>query len=408
MKLCKLCGRSALQPGLDFGDQALTNRFLHSPEEPQYMHPLSLAVCAACGLVQLTDAAPPPEVRSRFPWLSYNEPESHLDDLVRHICRLPDLDSTVTVAGLSYKDESTLRRLRASGLGKTWVADPADLGIDHPLGGIESIQQSLTRPTAQRLTRKHGRSDVVIVRHVLEHAHDLHEFLNGLRELVAPGGYLVVEVPDAGRALEQGDYSTVWEEHIFYFTPATLQQCFALTGFEVVFLNSYFYTHENSLVAIVRPSAGEFACLSPDRLHAEVRRFNEFQARFPQVRSGMTDYLERTRRAGPVALLGAGHLSAAFINLLGLDSCIDFIADDNPNKQGLYMPGSRCPIVGSQELVERDVRLCLMTVRPEIEETVVRKNRAFTERGGRLASIFPGSPYALALQHRRASAAPLA
>ena len=36
-----------------------------------------------------------------------------------------------------------------------------------------------------------------------------------------------------------------------------------------------------------------------------------------------------------------------------------------------------------------------MTVRPEIEEAVAAKNAAFTARGGRLASVFPDSPYSL-------------
>ena len=44
-------------------------------------------------------------------------------------------------------------------------------------------------------------------------------------------------------------------------------------------------------------------------------------------------------------MLGAGHLSGAFINLYGLAEQIEFVADDNPNKQGLLMPGSRLPIL---------------------------------------------------------------
>ncbi len=59
------------------------------------------------------------------------------------------------------------------------------------------------------------------------------------------------------------------------------------------------------------------------------------------------------------------------------------------------MPGSRAPILPSAQLAGRGVPLCLMTVRPEIEEAVAGRNQAFTAGGGRLASIFPGSPYAL-------------
>ena len=69
---------------------------------------------------------------------------------------------------------------------------------------------------------------------------------------MSPEGYVVFEVPDATRALDRLDYTTVWEEHVLYFTPATLRGCLERAGFEVVSLESYPYTLENSLVAIVR------------------------------------------------------------------------------------------------------------------------------------------------------------
>jgi hypothetical protein len=59
------------------------------------------------------------------------------------------------------------------------------------------------------------------------------------------------------------------------------------------------------------------------------------------------------------------------------------------------MPGSKAPILPSSALVDRDIRLCLMTVRAEIEDAVAAKNAAFTAKGGILASIFPESTYAL-------------
>jgi hypothetical protein len=396
MGACKICGQPAGRAWLDFGEQALTNRFLRSADEPEYVHPLAIGVCETCGTVQLGSLAPPEEICPRFDWITYNEPESHLDDLADVICRLPGLGPNSVVCGLSYKDESTLRRLRERGLVQSWLADrQADLGIDHPLGAIESIQQNLTRSTAGRLAKKHGRPDVVILRHVLEHSHDIHEVLNALRDLAAPGGYVVLEMPDATRALERRDYSTVWEEHVFYFTPTTLRHCLARAGFDVVFLQSYFYTLENSLVAIVKASAGAGAAPVPTEVRSEVERMQRFIDEFPRSRARHADEFARTCKEGKVALLGAGHLSCAFINLLGLEKYVDFVADDNPHKQGLFMPGSRVPILGSAQLVARNVRLCLMTVRPEIEEVVARKNQAFTARGGRLASIFPDSPYAL-------------
>src|SRR5262249_7150308 len=155
-----------------------------------------------------------------------------------------------------------------------------------------------------------------------------------------------------------------------------LRGCLGRAGFEVVSLNSYPYTLENSLVVIARATN---TLATPVADPADIARANRFVREFPRVRDRVCRQL---RDRGRLARLGAGHLTGAFVNLYGLAEQVEFVADDNANKQGLFMPGSRLPILPSSELVSREVDLCLMTVRPEIEDAVAAKNAAFTARGG--------------------------
>ena len=104
---------------------------------------------------------------------------------------------------------------------------------------------------------------------------------------------------------------------------------------------------------------------------------------------------EYQRSRGTIALFGAGHLAATFINLLGVKTFIEFVVDDHPAKRGLFMPGSRLPIRGSVSLNKGDVKLCLMSLNPESEEKVMSNNQSFINRGGVFASIFPASTHAL-------------
>lgn len=398
MATCRLCRRDGISEWLDFGPQALTNRFLRSRDEAEYLHPCKLGVCRTCGTLQLESPVPVDEMRPRFDWISYNEPESHLDEVAGVVAQLPGVSTASTVGGLTYKDESTLRRLNKLGLSNTWLAHVKDdLGVESPLGGIESVQDRLTAHTAGRLAAKFGRPDVLLVRHVLEHAYDIHEVLAATRALVKPGGYVLFEMPDARKALERYDYTTVWEEHLFYFTPATLRNCFALAGYEVAYLNRFYYSQEDVLVAVVKPAAGPLPLPTADReLAYELDRADRFIRSFPRCRDRVRETVAGfASTRGKVAMLGAGHLSGAFINLYGLEDTIDFVADDNPKKHGLFMPGSKAPILPSGELVGRDIKLCLMTVRAEIEDAVAAKNAAFTARGGVLASVFPESKYSL-------------
>ena len=78
-----------------------------------------------------------------------------------------------------------------------------------------------------------------------------------------------------------------------------------------------------------------------------------------------------------------------------VEDAIDCVIDDNPHKRGLFMPGSRLPIVGSSALLERGIRLCLLSLNPIGEQKVIEKNAAFVAAGGAFASIFPASERAL-------------
>lgn len=396
---CRFCAAEQRRDLLDFGPQPLTNRYLATAQEREFVFPFVIAQCSGCGVLQLAHVPEPHELRSRFPWITYNEPESHLDDVVTRIMALPGVGPHSSVTGISYKDDTTLARLGRLGLGHAWRIDlAADLGGDDPGAGLETLQRLLTPQAAESLADDHGRADVVIVRHVLEHAHHPGTFLAAIVRLTKPGGHVVFEVPDCTRSLDLCDYSMPWEEHVAYFTPVTLRIALERHGFEIVSLLEYPYSHENSLVVLcrapeeltIRQSFGTKAAIEADLVRG-ARYALEFPGRREAYRSGLAGM------PGTIALFGAGHLTATFANILELSALFDCVIDDNPRKQGRFMPGSRLPIVSSAALAERPITTCLLGVRPEIETVVRKKHRDFTHRGGVMLSIFPGNPHPIPL-----------
>jgi hypothetical protein len=395
---CRFCLEGSCQRVLDLGLQPLTNRYLKSVDEQEFKFQFELTQCMACGVVQIADVPSADQLRSRFPWIVYNEPEAHLDDVAMRITRLPGVGSGTVVAGTTYKDDSTLARLDRLGLKKTWHIDLADdLGVDVAGAGLETLQERLTPQAASNIGRVHGRADIVIVRHVFEHAHRPAAFLEAVRQLVKPRGYVVFEVPDCTRGLEMCDYSMPWEEHVAYFTPATLSRTLESNGFQLVALLEYPYSHENSIVAICEmTSESPVRHAQNDDVRTEVVRADRYSREFPRRQAAYRHALGHEK--GRIALFGAGHLSATFVNVLGLSDLFDCVIDDNPCKQGLFMPGSRLPIVSSAALGERQISRCLLTVRPEIEESVRERHRTFTLEGGEMLSIFPSHPHPILLE----------
>ena len=395
-RTCFLCRSSALAPVIDVGLQPIGNRFLRSRDDPEEKFPIALLQCSTCGVVQIEEPVPASALKPRYAWITYSEPEPHLDGLVDILMTLPGIRPGSIAAGVSFKDDSTLARLERKGL-ERWRLDPRDdLGITENGIGVETIQDRLKPSTSDAVIRRRPAADLLLVRHILEHATEPLEFIEALLRLVKPGGHLVVEVPDCSRAFDGRDYTTIWEEHTLYYTPDTFRQGFVRAGLDVVRMENYPYPFENSLVAMVRRGHGAVAAAAGAGLEHERRRARMFGEAFPAQRERVRRFLEAYRREkGRIVLFGAGHLAVTFLSVFGVDDLMDGVIDDNPNKRGMFMPGSRLPIVGSSALADGDISLCLLSLNPIGEEKVMTNNRSFVERGGTFASIFPASVHAL-------------
>jgi hypothetical protein len=386
-----------MTPLLDFGPQPICNRFPATADEAEALFPLALEVEGASGLVRLVAPPPVAELCPRVDWIRYNEPEGHLDAAVEWAIAEAGLGKTARLVGVSYKDGSTVERFRRLGFENGAVLDPAgDFGVASPCAGIETIQERITPGIAARIVAARGRCDVLIVRHVVEHAHRLDTFFAGVAAMLAPGGVAVFEMPDFTTSLRLHEYSNVWEEHASYFTPENFPRTAARHGGRVVAQRCYPYPMEDSLVSIVTfPEGGPVAGSTPGT--EEMERALSYGAGFPPAQAAVRRCLEKLASTGPIAVFGAGHLTAKFINFMGVADLCAFVADDHPQKCGRFMPGSRLPILPSSALVEKRVRWCLSGLSPESEEKVMRNLSVFFAQGGELHSIFRASPRALPL-----------
>lgn len=387
---CLGCRAQGVQVLLDFGAQPPSNRFEGPGVPGGDTHPLRLGQCAACGLLQLVAPMAPKMAKTRYAWLTYNEPEGHLDGLVERLRALPGMSPRARIAGVTYKDDTTLARFNRLGYANIYRYDPAaDLGLADPCAGLESIQAAFDAASAARLAGQHGLADLLLARHVFEHAHDPHAFLGALRRLVKPGGYLLFEMPDCSKFVRSRDYPFVWEEHITYFCAPTFAAFAGAAGLVLYDTIVHPYPLEDSLIGILRNApATAAAAAAPSGLLAEGRAFAEG---FAGVRAQLQALLGAWRRAGRrVALFGAGHLAAKFANFYDLGGLLECAIDDNPDKQDLRMPGSHLPVRGSAELANVD--LCLLTLNPESEQKVRAKHADYLAKGGRFLSVFALSP----------------
>jgi SAM-dependent methyltransferase len=391
---CLGCAANAVQVLIRSGDLAPSNRFSTDLVSREDCHPLRVGQCMQCGLLQLVSPMPSAVVRPRHAWITYSEPEQHLDALVMRL--LQKTDRNARIFGITTNDDSTLNRLNLAGRKNTYRFDiRSDLEVDAPYAGLESIQSAFAPELTDALVARHGTADLLIVRYLLEHAHSPRAFLAEMSRLLAPDGRMVVEVPACNKFVDACDYSLLWEEHITYFSRRTFSETLRRAGFEVLEMIVSEYSLEDSLIAIVAKNRID-PVDEEDGLVGELRAGQVFSETFEATKTGYRKYLGDLHGRGKrIALFGAGHFAAMFLNLFDLGDQVNCVIDDNASKQGLLMPGTLIPILGSERLSECDI--CLLALNPETEKRIVSKFGAFERDGGEFISIFSRSPLALEL-----------
>ena len=400
MKVCQVCKKKECIKLIDFGEHPVCHKFTDGKEKEE-KHSLALGQCNFCGLVQLMSPIPVDKLIPRYDWITYNEPEEHLDHLVNVIGNLPNITKKSKVCGVSYKEDTTLARLNNLGFENTWRIDMnKDLGISDKKANLESIQHYLKPGIVNSIHDKYGIPDLIIVRHILEHTHDTHSFMLALKKLVNPSGYIIFEVPDCTEGFEKLDYTTIWEEHILYFTDLTFKNCLNSGGFLLNHFEKYNYSFESVLIGIVKPDDNKNTFknfnIEKNILDREIVRVQNFTEQLVKKQDSIKKFLKDFKQNHDnIVIFGTGHAACMFINLLEIKDLIDFAIDDNHKKKGFYMPGSKLPIYSSDALIQKKINLCLLGLSSESEKKIINKYKSFEKNGGIFASIYPTSKYAI-------------
>src|SRR5579872_3455263 len=156
MSVCLLCGQPRCSELVDFGAQPVCHHFWDSAHQ-EGTHPIRFAQCGVCGVVQLIEPIPPAKLTPHFDWISYNEPEAHLDAMVEVLRTLPGITPQSSVCGLSYKEDSTRQRLERLGFTNTFRIDGRqDLGISDARAGMEMVQDRMRMEAVEPLRKKYG------------------------------------------------------------------------------------------------------------------------------------------------------------------------------------------------------------------------------------------------------------
>lgn len=366
-------------------------------DAPETFFPLVAYVCARCFLVQVPPVATPIELFADYPYYSsYSGARvAEAVDYASAVGARLGLRPGAFVVEVASNDGYLLEPLRGLGfevLGIEPAEHVADVARQR---GIETLTEFFGSQMAGSLPRQ---ADLLIANNVLAHVPDIHDFVEGLRLALAPGGTLTIEAHHVLRMLQSSQFDSIYHEHHSYLSLRTMEGLLAEHGLVVVDVEEI-AVHGGSLrvyarhtrsahsvrdsVAVVRAaeSAAGLDRLEPyHRFAAGIRRCKRSLLRF------LIDAYEADER---VVGYGAPAKATTLLNFCGVGpDLLTFTADQSPHKQGSYVPGVRIPVCAPSRIDDERPDVVLVLAWTLLDE-IVRDLDRIRSWGGRFATPLP-------------------
>jgi SAM-dependent methyltransferase len=368
----------------------IAHRMLEDADAEEESFEFSIWACGECGHAQILDPIPPAILYAGF---NYNfsswKAEPHFADEIETVV---ERTGPVSVLDIGANDGRWLAALRERGVSTVVGIEPNPVpGAIARERGMPIYTAMLDGAAADAVRREHGVFDVVSARQVIEHADDLEGFLAAARSLVREDGWLFVDVPDFAPARSAGDCSVLWEEHISYFTLPTLEALLRRTGFVPEIVKTYNFSG-GTIAILARRVAHRETFVAPSTAAADAAASARFGERALRYGHRLGAALDRARTAGArTVLYGVGVRACTATNALQLGERFETALDDQPERQGKFMPGSRLPIRPADIFAgAREPVVCVLAVNNENEAKV--RTRFDRIVGARVTYVSPCAP----------------
>jgi SAM-dependent methyltransferase len=383
---CSSCGYDDLRTFLDLGLSPIADAYTDGPDDLSETHPLQLAVCTGCWLVQLLEVVDPKTLFGTG-YSFYSSASAPLSDYHAAYAqeifdRYPELTMRLTVE-VGCNDGDMLR----------WFRRSPHVGVDPASGPIDAARQrdlnvreaEFTLDVAEQIRAEFGPAGIIIANHVLAHVADVADVLSGIAALLDTDGVAFVEVQYLPDMLTGNAFDLVYHEHRNFFSLSSLEKAAQRWGLHVA--DAWLTDRQGGSLRVAlrhaRTTSSRLESLrASESWLTQPSAYDGFQGRVDRVRTRLRELLV-TSANGYIAGYGAPAKATTLLNFCGIDGeQLPFTVDTTKAKQGRFIPGTGVRIQPPDVVELRRVDTFLLLAWNYAPQ-IMRREVEFTRNGGR-------------------------
>ena len=382
---------------LDLGEQPWGNNFLTEGEvgkEPFY--PLKLVYCNQSELLQLSYFVPKEVMFLNHTYLSgmtkslqshfYNTAKENLEDL-----NLSFDDIVVDIGG---NDGTQLLEYKKLGFNNVINIESAgNICKLSEESGITSHNMFFNEDNIKDVIDK-GSVKLINASGVFFHLEELHSVIKGIDYILSDDGVFVVQFMYSGAMVENGNFDTIYHEHLCYYTINSI--CKLLSNYGLKIFDAQFVEiHSGTIIAkFCKESCDKYPVT--ERCLEQIERDKKYdlqsfldlgeyiKGRRDRLRSFLKDLKDNNKT---IYAYGAPVKGNTLLNYMRIDNTIiDKVVEVNPLKIGKYTPGTNIPVI--EESLE-DLPDYYLLLSHNFKDEILKKNKDLLDEGVKFIIPFP-------------------
>lgn len=357
---CRLCG-GKLKIILPLGNIPLVNYFPKASEiKKEIKYPLNFCVCTVCELAQLNYIVPPKNIFKSYHYVNGTSKPlvDHLTTLARVCIKDFKINKKNKVLDIGTNDGTLLEPFIKKGVSVTAVEPAKTISEIARAKGINVISEFFNNKLAKKILKMNGKFNLIFATHVLANIVDLHDFIEGVKLLLADDGKLIIEVGSLKKMMRAGKFDSIYHEHYSYFSFKTLKRLLNEHDLTIVDAKENLF-HGGSIRITAKHASSSVLGLKFD----EKIRTSDFTRFVSLAKTEKNKILKLFKSINKKTVIGFGAPAKGVIllNYCRLDSKkIKFIVDSTPIKQNKFIPGVHIPIYAEDYMQNEDFDYCLI------------------------------------------------
>ena len=363
---CMNCGGNELHEFLDLGNQPNGNSFLYEHElSNERFFPLAMMVCGSCWQVQIAQFPSQEFLFQDHPYITgVNAPVvRHFRDASPPRHRQAWTCSPMILPSMSGCNDGTLLRIFAEHGLRVLGVDPSkrtgELAREQ---GVTVCRTFWNRETGRSLRQLGLQPEVITATAVFYHVPDLHDFIDGLTEVMGTNTVFVVQGVNLKDLIERNEFDHFYHEHSCIHSLLALRPLMKAHGLRILDVE-FSEIHGGSFILYVgreehpMPTSNAVESAVAAERAAGLDRLETYMAFAERVRTNVSELktlLTRLKNEGKrVFALGAPVKGSTLLNYAGIGpDLVECATEVNRFKIGRLMPGTHAPVVDETTLTE--------------------------------------------------------